>query len=268
MSENSQDLIGWLDKWQIDSNCRRVFLSLNFEEQRKIRELGGLKSLVYANKILMGRIRAIHGHVKNLIPRSLIENLEETGKKRIRANHVVIQIPNRHAENLKETGKKRIRTDPKRHAKNLEETGKKRVRANHGLSQIPKRHAKNLEETGKKGDTLECKKYKGEGKGGSLGIPVEERACQLPCSTAGVAPTLTYPTNRVRKYSSQEIEYLIDGGYYSKAEFARSIYDLQPGDNVLWQGVKTGRNGGESTKEFYFHGVFHRWVDWNHASVS
>ena len=192
--------IGWLEKWQIDDGGRRVFLSLDPEDQTTIRSLGGLKSTVDANKILMGRIQAIRGHV---------------------------QIPKRHAEDLEETH--------------------------------PSPH---------RGGIDGCKKYKGEGKGGSLGVPVEEGACQTLCCTAGRHADPTYPTEKVRKFSSQDIENHINGGYYKKAEFAHSINDLQPGGHVLLQGIKTGPNGGESTEECYFHGVFHHWIDWTHASVS
>ena len=112
-------------------------------------------------------------------------------------------------------------------------------------------------------------KYKGEGKGGSLGMPVEEVVgCRAPCRTAGGYAALTYPTEKTRKYSAEEIEKRINGGYYTKENFARDIYYLQPGDHVLWQGVATGPKGGESTKELVYHGVFHEWIDWHHASVN
>ena len=102
-----------------------------------------------------------------------------------------------------------------------------------------------------------------------MGVPVEEVvACRAPCDTAEGHAALTYPTTNTRKYSAEEIEKRIDGGYYTKAKFARDIYYLQPGDHVLWQGVATGPNGGESTKELVYHGVFHEWIDWHHASVS
>ena len=69
--------IDWLKKWQIDSGGRRAFLRLSSEQQTQIRSLGGLKSVVVANKVLMGRIKKLR-QVQILPIKRHAEDLEET----------------------------------------------------------------------------------------------------------------------------------------------------------------------------------------------
>ena len=212
----------------------------------------------------MGRIRASHGFVK--IP-------QEQASEVVRASEAKSVSPAPEANPASEAVK--IPQEQAPEAKSVSPVPE----ANPASEALrpSKRRAENLKETGEKGDTLRCKQFKGEGKGGSLGVPVEEwkqhsrreSATTKKKKETGTTDKPTYPTENTRKCTSREIEELI-GRYYTKPDFpfVCNIEDMKPGDHVLWQGVPCGPNGGESTKEEFFHGVFHRWEDWTHASIS
>ena len=98
--------------------------------------------------------------------------------------------------------------------------------------------------------------YKGYGKWGSLGIQV---ANYTGGKTAWVTPPKPVPNTR------EAIQAMFDDNYYSLPGVpfwnGKDLADVDTGSHVLWKSVPTGKNGGESTRVEYFHGIIHGWYD-------
>ena len=99
---------------------------------------------------------------------------------------------------------------------------------------------------------------KGEGKRASLGValPHYDAATEV-LKTPEEVPT-------PKKYSSQEVEKLLNGDYYRNPDTpfwtGGSDRTLKKGTHVIWKGgAKTGPRGGPSTKVEYFHGMVDGW---------
>ena len=228
-SAELQRSIQWLNEWEIDDGCRKLFLRLAVEDQIAIRKLGGLKSKGVANAILMGRIRNHHGYVP--------EQTEASSSQRAAPT----PLP------TGDIGKGRG------------DIGKGSTRAD--TASITESYEPKL------------KKWKGEGKSGSLGGALEKDTGYnrtTPAAGSSGPEDLTYPSEGVRKYTPEEIENMLNGGYYSKPEepFCKDINTLRKGSHVIWQGICHGKSGGESTREDFFHGIFHSWESSNRAVVS
>jgi hypothetical protein len=127
--------------------------------------------------------------------------------------------------------------------------------------------------------------YKGEGKGGSLGVlvgpsrgtpvkvmmenttgrkevyanddvVVKKKTSEASDWTQGI------PTPLPRYASDTEIQKeCFDTKYFYKVDFwnGDDIWNLQNGSHVLWKRAPVGRNGGPSTKQEFFHGMIHGW---------
>ena len=109
------------------------------------------------------------------------------------------------------------------------------------------------------------RQYKGEGKGGSLGVSVAPNngtvAGDLKAESCDVAerPAREKAIPRALKANTEEdVQEMFDSGYYRFPERpfwdGVRLKDVDWGTHALWKNVPTGKNGGESTKVEYFHG--------------
>ena len=113
------------------------------------------------------------------------------------------------------------------------------------------------------------RQYKGEGKGGSLGVSVgpngtvaedpKDASCDVaerPAREKAIPPALKANTE-------EDVQEMLDSGYYRFPERpfwdGVRLKDVDWGTHALWKNVPTGKNGGESTKVEYFHGEVHGW---------
>ena len=98
------------------------------------------------------------------------------------------------------------------------------------------------------------KQFKGEGKGGSLGLPVGSKSIVV------AAPKIPPAPKAHTKESAQE---MFDIGYYSYPETlfwdGKDIWNVSKGTHCLWKNVPKGKRGGDSTKTEVFHGEVHGW---------
>ena len=103
------------------------------------------------------------------------------------------------------------------------------------------------------------RQFKGEGKGGSLGVAVGTAKKPEPATRNDAIPP-ALPANTL-----QDVQDMFDSGYYAYPETpfwdGRNIGDVDTGTHCLWKNVPTGKRGGESTKVEYFHGECHGWED-------
>ena len=108
--------------------------------------------------------------------------------------------------------------------------------------------------------------YKGEGKGGSLGVAVAADSSDAQgmdaTSMVGIPPPL--PAN-----TQATVQEMFDTGYYhipNKPFWnGDDVWEIKPGTHLLWKNVPTGKNGGPSTKDEVFHGICHGWA--SHAEI-
>jgi hypothetical protein len=117
---------------------------------------------------------------------------------------------------------------------------------------------------------------KGYGKGASLGgpIPFPVRSGAVaswePASAADEIPTpfVAHTSEEVeRKFGpgKKNTYFRIPSeGFWSTG----SLRDIVGGTRVLWRGVASGPNGGQSTKVEYFSGLVAEWVDQHYVAVS
>ena len=101
--------------------------------------------------------------------------------------------------------------------------------------------------------------FKGEGKGGSLGLPVGSNGSVIAeAGKKGIPRAL--PAN-----TEQDVQDMFVNGYYSYPATpfwdGECLWDVVHGTHCLWKNVPTGKKGGESTKVEFFHGVCHGWKD-------
>ena len=99
------------------------------------------------------------------------------------------------------------------------------------------------------------KRLNGSGKTGSNGIPLvdggaSEDLLNNPKETQNIIPA------PLPAYSKKDV-----WGWFSDGTFTRPPDgfwkggDLQRGQHVVWEGLKRGKNGGESSKTLLYHGV-------------
>ena len=97
------------------------------------------------------------------------------------------------------------------------------------------------------------KQYKGEGKGGSLGVAVDTDKKPEPAPRCNAIP------QALPAKTQKDVQCLFDSGYYKFPETpfwdGRTIWDVDKGTHCLWKNVPKGKRGGESTKVQYFHGL-------------
>ena len=100
--------------------------------------------------------------------------------------------------------------------------------------------------------------FKGEGRGGSLGIPVGSNGTDVAAAQEKVIPP------PLKANTKETVRAMFENGYfkYTPTPFwtGKSWWNLTHGTHVLWKNVPTGRNGGESTKAEVFHGECHGWA--------
>jgi hypothetical protein len=123
--------------------------------------------------------------------------------------------------------------------------------------------------------------YKGEGKGGSLGVLVgPSRGTPVKAMNTGreevyakdvvvkkkktEAPdwTTSIPIALPKYATDGEImKACFDNGNYYKVDFwdGSDIWSLDRGAHVLWKKALVGPRGGPSTKQEFFHGMVHGW---------
>ena len=99
------------------------------------------------------------------------------------------------------------------------------------------------------------KPFKGEGKGGNLGLPIGSNIV----ADAGKDVIPPAPVAKTR----EAVHELFDNGNFKipPTPFwdGKEIWKVVKGTHCLWKGVGTGKNGGESTKVEVFHGECHGW---------
>ena len=99
--------------------------------------------------------------------------------------------------------------------------------------------------------------FKGEGKGGSLGILVGSKSTVVAVAGNNVIP----PAPKAN--TKETVQEMFDTGYFKYPETAfwdgKNIKNVVKGTHFLWKNVPMGKNGGESTKTEVFHGECHGW---------
>ena len=111
--------------------------------------------------------------------------------------------------------------------------------------------------------------YKGVGKGGSLGTPVDAIS---QSTDKAEEPNIPEP---LAAYTEEEIRNMFgdgdDANYcYPSTPFwdGVSYHHIQRGTHCLWKSVARGKHGGPSTKVEYFHGVVHGWHNNDYVIIS
>ena len=98
-------------------------------------------------------------------------------------------------------------------------------------------------------------KVQGVRKNGSNGIPLvdggaSEDLLNVPEETQNIIPA------PLPAYSKENVwGWFRDGTFTRPPDGFWKGGDLQRGQHVVWEGLKRGKNGGESTKTIYYHGV-------------
>ena len=99
--------------------------------------------------------------------------------------------------------------------------------------------------------------FKGEGKGGSLGLSVGSGNSHV----ANRGKTVIPPAPNANTQAS--VQEMFDSGYYRYPEKpfwdGKDIWKVVIGTHCLWKNVATGKRGGGSTKTEVFHGECHGW---------
>ena len=106
--------------------------------------------------------------------------------------------------------------------------------------------------------------FKGTGKAGSLGLPLESNSTDfedpgmMKKEKENVSPEIPPPQ---KAYTEKDVEAMFELGWFSKPPFwdGGDIWKVRKGTHCLWKGVPTGKRGGESTKTELFHGMCHGW---------
>jgi hypothetical protein len=110
--------------------------------------------------------------------------------------------------------------------------------------------------------------YKGEGKGGSLGVTVGSNGIvEADAGDVGDAGDARWIQRGIplapKANTTVDVQAMFDTGYYKYPETpfwdGKDIWKVRKGTHCLWKNVPTGKQGGQSTKTEVFHGECHGW---------
>ena len=104
--------------------------------------------------------------------------------------------------------------------------------------------------------------YKGEGKGGSLGVSVG--SSRIVAADAGNAHALEKGIpDAPHAFTAEDVQDMFDTGYFRFPERpfwdGKNIWQVKKGTHCLWKNVPIGKRVGWSTKTELFHGEVHGW---------
>ena len=104
--------------------------------------------------------------------------------------------------------------------------------------------------------------YKGEGKGGSLGVSVG--SSRIVAADAGNAHALEKKIPHAEHpFTAEDVQDMFDTGHYRYPETpfwdGKDIWQVKRGTHCLWRNVLVGPRGGQSTKVELFHGEVQGW---------
>ena len=108
------------------------------------------------------------------------------------------------------------------------------------------------------------RRYKGEGKGGSLGVSVgSSRIVAADAGNAHCQALEKVIPDAPNAYTEKDVQAMFDTGYFRYPETpfwnGKDIWQVERGTHCLWKNVPAGKRGGESTKVEFFHGEVHGW---------
>jgi hypothetical protein len=107
--------------------------------------------------------------------------------------------------------------------------------------------------------------FKGEGKGGSLGLPVGSNGIGSTIKEGADALTGRVIPPAPKANTNESVKKMFDDGYYKFPETpfwdGKNMWDVVRGTHVLWKNVPRGKKGHESTKTEVFHGECHGWKE-------
>ena len=113
--------------------------------------------------------------------------------------------------------------------------------------------------------------YKGEGKGGSLGLTVEKEDARTTEMAAAKERRKNIPI-APNAFTEADVDQIFADGYFSWPETpfwdGKDLCEIDAGSHVLWKDVPMGKNGGRSTKTVFYHGECHGWHDKEFIYVS
>ena len=114
--------------------------------------------------------------------------------------------------------------------------------------------------------------YKGEGKGGSLGVSVgSSRIVAADAGNAHCQALEKVIPDAPNAYTKKDVQLMFDNGYFRYPETpfwnGKDIWQVKRGTHCLWKNVPVGKRGGQSTKVEFFHGEVQGW-DGDEAIVS
>ena len=108
--------------------------------------------------------------------------------------------------------------------------------------------------------------FKGEGKGGSLGVPVGSTSSVVAKAGKNDIPPA------LRANTVEDVEEMFNTGYYIYPQTpfwdGQCLWEVGHGTHCLWKDVPTGKKGGESTKSELFHGECHVCGDKENVIIS
>ena len=106
--------------------------------------------------------------------------------------------------------------------------------------------------------------YKGEGKGGSLGVSVGSSS--IVAADAGNAHCQAlekWIPDAPNANTDEDVQEMFDTDYFRFPETpfwdGKNIWQVKKGTHCLWKSVPIGKRGGQSTKTEFFHGEVHGW---------
>ena len=106
------------------------------------------------------------------------------------------------------------------------------------------------------------KPFKGEGKGGSLGTPVDTPVDVSNVFVWGPKKVIPLP---LQAHTKEDVKEMFDTEYFKFPETpfwnGKNMWDVRRGTHLLWKNVPKGKKGGESTKHEVFHGECHGWKE-------
>ena len=119
------------------------------------------------------------------------------------------------------------------------------------------------------------KPFKGEGKGGNLGIPIP---CLSDASSSAARWGLLKkekkaPPAPIKCNSKEDVQKMFETKYFEVPDEpfwdGKDLLDIKQGTHLLWKHVPKGQNGGDSVEHEVFHGQCHGWdstVPWYGSS--
>jgi hypothetical protein len=242
----------WLRENFVDAGASKIFLALSSLQQETIRRAGGLGRVFISenSRKLMGRIHNMYGfvHVMTATTSHSARSRSRSGRRSLMTTH----HPSQAAASSVKFGDDYSEDAMTGHCNAVVAASTARVRVPPSKPPPPPPKTR-------------VGFFKGEGKG-SLGFALDQQSFGGSISKVDevkgslcdpIAPPPVRQTN-------EQVETLLSGSYYTPMPLVwqgPDISSLKYEDNVLWAGVKSGKNGGQSTVKEYFHGTFWGFAD-------